>query len=138
LYRQANELNQFITKGINMKFTKKLLIASTLSAMTMLSTQAFADDISYANETVLTADASSKAVAFEQGISALNGLQAASSNDLEQKFWWLGLPANNMTLEEGAYVTVAEKMTADGQLVYNGIVHASVAYESDENEQDND
>jgi len=45
------------------------------------------------------------------------------------------MPANNMTLEEGAYVTVSEKMNADGQLVYNGIVHASVAYESDENEQ---
>jgi len=121
-----------------MKFTKKLLIASAVSAMTMVSTQAFADDISYSNETVLTADASSKAVAFEQGVSALNDLQAASSNDLEQKFWWLGMPANNMTVEEGAYVTVSEKMTADGQLVYNGIVHASVAYESDENEHDND
>jgi len=121
-----------------MQFTKKLLIASAVSAMTMVSTQAFADDITYANETVLTADAGSKAVAFEQGISALNGLQAASSNELEQKFWWLGLPANNMTLEEGAYVTVVEKMTTDGQLVYNGIVHASVAYESDENEQGND
>jgi len=121
-----------------MKFTKTLLIASTVSAMTMLSTPAFADDITYANETVLTADASSKSVAYEQGISALNELQAASSNDLEQKFWWLGMPANNMTLESGAFVTVAEKMTADGQLVYNGIVHASVAYESDENEQDDD
>jgi len=121
-----------------MKFTKTLLIASTVSAMTMLTAPAFADDITYANETLLTADASSKAVAYEQGISALNELQAASSNDLEQKFWWLGMPANNMTLESGAFVTVAEKMTADGQLVYNGIVHASVAYESDENEQDND
>jgi len=121
-----------------MKFTKTLLIASTVSAMTMLSTAAFADDITYTNETLLTADASSKAVAFEQGLSALNELHAASSSELEQKFWWLGMPANNMTIEEGAYVTVSEKMTADGQLVYNGIVHASVAYESDDNEQDND
>ena len=116
-----------------MKFTKTALIAS---ALVVLSTQAFADDINYANETVVTADVSSKTAAYEQGLVTLNSLKAASSNQLEQKFWWLGMPANNMTVENGAYVTVVEKMSADGQLVYNGVVHASIAYESDENESD--
>ena len=116
-----------------MTLTKNVLIAS---AFAVLSTSAFADDTNYSNQTVVTAEVSSKAAAYEQGIATLNSLQASSSNQLEQKFWWVGMPSNNMTLENGGYVTVEEKMTAQGQLVYNGVVHASVAYESDDNEID--
>tara|TARA_R110001583_G_scaffold41314_5_gene131557 strand:+ start:12029 stop:12391 length:363 start_codon:yes stop_codon:yes gene_type:complete len=115
-----------------MKFTKALLIASTVSAMAMLSTQALADDINYSNQTVLTADASSEADAFKQGMSTLNALQATSSNDLKKTFWRLDSQANNVTLAGDSYVTVSQKMKADGQLVYNAIVHVSVAYESNE------
>ena len=116
-----------------MKLTKKLLIASAISTMAMLSTQAFADDINYSDQTVVTADFSSKEVAFEQALSELNNLQAASSSDLLQKFS-LDMSANNVTMENGAYVTVSEKMNSDGQFIYNGVVHASFAYESDEGE----
>ncbi|WP_413701613.1 DUF3316 domain-containing protein [Psychromonas sp. KJ10-10] len=113
-----------------MKFTKTLLIASAISTMAVLSTQAFADEMSYSNQTVITADASTKDVAFEQGLSELNNLQAASSTDLLHQFS-LDMSANNVAVENGAYVTVTKKMSSDGQYVYNGVVHASLSYESD-------
>ncbi|WP_413701616.1 hypothetical protein ACLKMH_08540 [Psychromonas sp. KJ10-10] len=69
-----------------MKFTKKLLIASAISTMAVLSTQTFADEMSYSNQIVITADASTKDVAFKQGLSELNNLQATSSTDLLRKF----------------------------------------------------
>lgn len=118
-----------------MKLTKNILIAS---AMVFFSAQAFADDVTYSDQTVFTAESSIKAIAYEQGMAKLNALQTASSNELEAKFWWLGMPANNMAIEEGAYVTVMEKMNASGQIVYSGVVHVSVSYESDDNEQDAD
>jgi len=111
-----------------MKLTKNILIAS---AMAILSTQVVADETYYSDQTVITADASSKATAYEQGIAKLNTLEAASSNQLEKAFWWVAMPTNNMTLQEGAFITVTEKMNADGQLVYNGIVNLSVSYEEE-------
>jgi len=111
-----------------MKLTKNILIAS---AMVILSTQVSADEVYYSDQTVITADASSKAIAYEQGISKLNALQAASANQLEKEFWWVAMPTNNMALEAGAFVTVTEKMMANGQLVYNGVVNLSVAYEEE-------
>ena len=111
-----------------MKLTKNILIAS---AMVVLSTQAFADETYYSDQTVITADASSKTAAYEQGMTKLNSLESASANQLEKEFWWVAMPTNNMALEEGAFVTVSEKMTADGQLVYNGVVNLSVAYEEE-------
>lgn len=117
-----------------MKFTKTLLIASTVSAMAMLSTQVLADEMVYSTQTVKTVDVSSKADAFKQGMSTLNTLQSSRANDLQKTFWGLDTQANNVTLTGDSYVTVAERMNAEGELVYNGIVHVSVAYESDDSE----
>lgn len=119
-----------------MKFTKNLLIASTISAMAMISTQALADNIVYSNQTVLTVDANSKEDAFKQGMTTLNELKVSKSNDLKKTFWGLDVNANKVALAGDSYVTVAEKMKADGQLVYNGIVHVSLSYE--ENDSDNE
>ena len=129
------KLNQFMNKGIKMKFTKKLLIASTISTMAMISTQALADNIVYSNQTVLTVEANSKEDAFKQGMTTLNELKASKSNDLKKTFWGLDVNANKVALADDSYVTVAEKMNADGQLVYNGIVHVSLSYQ--ENDSDN-
>ena len=118
-----------------MNVTNNILIASTL---VILSTSALADDVNYSTQTVKTMDASSKSIAYEQGMATLDSLQVATANQLESKFWWLGMPANNMAVEDGAYITVLEKMDADGQLVYNGVVHLAVSYEADDNEQDSE
>jgi len=111
-----------------MKLTKTTLIAS---AMVILSSQAIADETYSSQQTVVTADATSKAVAYEQGLRKLDALKVASSNQLEKDFWWVASPVNNMALEEGAYITVLEKMDETGHLVYNGVVNLSVSYEEE-------
>jgi len=128
-------LNLKIDEGNNMKFTKKCLIAS---AMVILSAQAFADDFSYSDQTVFTAETATKDAAYKLGMSTLNTLQADTSNQLEKKFWWVSMPINNMTLEGNPYITVLEKMDDAGKVTYKGIVHVSLRYETDDNEQDNE
>jgi len=118
-----------------MKLIKNCLIAS---AMVILSAQAFADDFNYSDQTVSTAETSSKTGAYDLGMSTLNSLKAASSNQLEKQFWWVSMPVNNMVLEGSPYITVLEKMDAAGVVTYKGIVHVSLRYESDDNEQDHD
>jgi len=46
--------------------------------MVALSTQAFADETYYSDQTV----------AYVKGIAKLNSLQVASENQLEKEFWW--------------------------------------------------
>jgi len=46
-------------------------------------------------------------------------------------FWWGAMPVNKIALEEGAFIIVTQKMTADGLLVYNDIVNLSVSYEEE-------
>jgi len=111
-----------------MKSTKNILIAS---AMVMLSTQAIADETYSSKQTVVTADATSKVAAYEQALTKLDSLKVASANELQKDFWWVAMPVNNMALEQGAYVTVLEKMDETGQLVYNGVVNLSVSYEEE-------
>jgi len=116
-----------------MKLTKKSLIAS---AMLLLSTQVFALNSyhHHANETyqstelVKTVDANSKAAAYDLGIEKLSALKAATPSQLEKDLGGVSMQTSGVYIEDGAYVTVAEKMNEKGELVYTGLVHFSITY----------
>ena len=116
-----------------MKLTKKSLIAS---AMVLLSTQAFAlnsfhhhaNETFQANELVKTVDADSKAAAYDLGLTKLNELKAATPSQLEKDLGGVSMQTSGVYIEDGAYVTVAEQMNAQGEVVYTGLVHFSITY----------
>ena len=111
-----------------MKFIKKALIASAASAMVMLSTQALATDTYHASKKVQTADTSTKAAAYELGLQKLHVLQADSAIQLDKDLGGISTVINSVSLDDGAYVTVLEKMDTNGQVIYNGIVNTTVTY----------
>ena len=111
-----------------MKSIKKALIASAATAMVILSTQAFAMDTHHAAQKVQTVDTSSKAVAYELGLQKLHVLEADTAIQLNKDLGGISTVINTVSLDDGAYVTVLEKMNADGQVVYNGVVNVSVTY----------
>lgn len=117
-----------------MKLTNKALIAATVSAMVVLSSQAIATPFANANETyvaneiVKTVDTSSKASAYELALTKLNALEATSPEQLGKDFDSISMQSYGAYLEDDAYITVSEKMDTSGQLVYNGLVHISLIY----------
>ena len=114
-----------------MKITKikTVLIAST---MAILSTQAFASNTTthQATRVVPTADMTSKAAAYDLAFDKLTTLEAATPIELNND---LGSVAfnypNSVVLNDGAYITVAEKMNDKGNIVYTGLVNVGVTYD---------
>ena len=108
-----------------MKITKKALIASAILA---LSSQVFADsDPHQANRILQTADTATQSAAYEMALEKLQALETESSTELNHE---LGLSAasRNVSLNEGAYITISEKMDDAGEMLYNGLVHVSVSF----------
>ena len=108
-----------------MKITKKALIASAILA---LSFQVFADTDAHQESRVLqTADTATQSAAYEIALEKLQALETESSTELNHE---LGLSAasRNVSLNEGAYITVIEKMGDNGDMLYNGLVHVSVSF----------
>ncbi|WP_298940575.1 DUF3316 domain-containing protein [uncultured Psychromonas sp.] len=114
-----------------MKMTtiKTALIAST---MAILSTQAFAYNTTshQATRTITTADMTSKAAAYDLAFDKLATLKTASPTELNND---LGRVAfnypNSVELNDGAYITVAEKINANGNTVYTGLVNVGVTFD---------
>ncbi|GLS91181.1 hypothetical protein GCM10007916_22500 [Psychromonas marina] len=116
-----------------MKLIKKSLIAS---AMVILSTQAFAvnqfhhhaNETYFQDEVVTTVAADTKAAAYELGLNKLTDLKAATPSQLEKDLGGISMQTAGVYIEDGSYITVAEKMGADGQMLYTGVVHLSITY----------
>lgn len=111
---------------MNMTKTKVALIAS---AMTILSTQAFATT-TQTTRVIPTTAVSSQAVAYELALEQLQTLKADSAIELNNDLGRIALDSpRSLSLNEGSYVTVAEKMNANGELFYTGLVNVSVTFD---------
>ena len=114
-----------------MKMTKMktALIAST---MAILSTQAFASNTTtyQATRVVPTADMTSKAAAYDLAFDKLATLKADSPTELNNDLGRIAFNyPNSVALTDGAYITVAEKINANGNTVYTGLVNVGVTYD---------
>jgi len=114
-----------------MKMTKikTALIAST---MAILSTQAFASNTTthQATRVVPTADMTNKAAAYDLAFDQLEALKTASQTELNNGLGRIAFNyPNSVELNDGAYITVAEKMNANGNTVYTGLVNVGVTYD---------
>ena len=114
-----------------MKMTtiKTALIAST---MAILSTQAFAYNTTshQATRTITTADMTSKAAAYDLAFDKLATLKTASPTELNNDLGRVAIDyPNSVTLNDGAYITVEERISPDGKTVYTGLVNTSVTFD---------
>lgn len=106
-----------------MKMIKSALIASVVLA---LSSQAFANQ---ASRVIPTADMSTKTAAYELALDKLTSLENDSAVTLSHELLaGLSPVANSVSLNDGAYITVVEKMDSTGQIVYTGLVNVSASY----------
>ena len=131
LKQESSDIKMTYKREYKMKMTKikTALIAST---MAILSTQAFASNTTthQATRVVPTADMTSKAAAYDLAFDKLTTLEAATPIELNND---LGSVAfnypNSVVLNDGAYITVAEKMNDKGNIVYTGLVNVGVTYD---------
>jgi Na+-translocating ferredoxin:NAD+ oxidoreductase RnfG subunit len=112
---------------MKMTKTKTALIAS---AMALLSTQVFAATAHQTTRVVTTADMSSKAAAYDSAFKKLEALKTDSAIELNNELGHIAMTyPNSIVLNDGAYVTVTEKMNENGQLFYTGLVNVTVTFD---------
>jgi hypothetical protein len=109
-----------------MKISKAALIAS---AMLALSTQVFASSTMLSTKTVKTADVDTKAEAYELAFNQLETLQSDSASQLNRALGYIAPDSRSLVLDDGSYITVAEKMNANGEKSYTGLVNVKVSYD---------
>jgi len=108
-----------------MNMIKKAFLAST---MVLLSAQVFASDTRMASRVLPTADATSEAAAYELALIKMETLQADTPVQLNNDLGHLTAYANTVTLNDGTYATVQEKIDANGNSLYTGLVHVTATY----------
>ena len=116
--------------------TLTTLVAASVLLIGASAAQAY-DFERHTKDTLTTETASSRAEAYQLGTSKLSQLQSASPRALYNE---LGLYSSEAVetstrLNDGAYVTIQERMGANGQLGYVGLVNVDVTYLED---RDND
>ena len=109
-----------------MKISKAALIAS---AMLALSTQVFASTTMLSTKTVKTADVETKAMAYELAFNQLNTLKSDSASQLNRALGHIAPDSRSLVLDDGSYITVTEKMNANGETSYTGLVNVKITYE---------
>lgn len=111
---------------MKMTKTKAALIAST---MAILSSQVFATT-TQTTRVIPTEEVSSEAVAYELALEKLQTLKADSAVELNNDLGQIAYHSpRSLSLNDGSYVTVAEKMDANGELSYTGLVNVSVTFD---------
>ena len=113
-----------------MNFTKTAVIAS---AMLALSTQVFASSTSivtrHETKVVKTENVATKAAAYDLAFDQLETLQADSASKLNKDRGHIAPDSRSLALEDGSYITVAERMNANGGTSYTGLVNVKFSYE---------
>ena len=72
----------------------------------------------------------SKAAAYDLAFDKLETLKTASPTELNNDLGRIAFNyPNSVELNDGAYITVAEKMNANGNTVYTGLVNVGVTYD---------
>ncbi|WP_413702253.1 DUF3316 domain-containing protein [Psychromonas sp. KJ10-10] len=99
------------------------------STMAVLSTQAFATT-THTTRVIPTAEVSSEVCAYELALEKLQTLKADSAVELNKDLGQIAYESpRSLSLNDGSYVTVAEKMNANGELSYTGLVNISVTFD---------
>ena len=121
-----------------MKTLTSLLAASVL-LIGATAAQADYDFEQNEKETVRTEAASSRSEAYQLGLNKLTQLQSVSPRQLfnELDIFSLDADESSTRIEDGAYITVQERTSANGKLGYVGLVNIDVSY-NEERDSDND
>jgi len=113
-----------------MNFTKAAVIASTMLA---LSSQALANststDTMHSTKVLETENVATKAVAYDLAFDQLEALRADSAAQLNRDLGHIAPDSRSLTLEDGSYITVAERMNANGDTSYTGLVNVKFSYD---------
>lgn len=112
--------------------TIPLMIASTLLFASVTATAG--TTVRSEHDTLATSFVTSKAAAYQQGENLLAQLKTDSAQKLSSSLSIHSGSADTSTihLDQGAFVTVEERMDANGKLGYVGLVNVDYSYtESD-------
>ena len=82
------------------------------------------------SETLITSVAPTKAAAYQLGANKLAELKSDSSQQLEMALATpLGsIESDTLHLNEGGFVTIQERMNADGEIGYVGLVNVDFSF----------
>ncbi|MFT6926984.1 MAG: hypothetical protein ACJAZP_002607 [Psychromonas sp.] len=118
-----------------MKSIKNVLLAS---AMVILSANAFAGTALYGNYSeyhdssiIKTQTVDTKSAAYSLALEKSDQLKSESGTELSNEFTLLlnsSKEKSSVTLDDNAYITVQESMTAQGDIVYTGMVNVNYSY----------
>lgn len=90
--------------------------------------------------TLITETASSRAQAYQLGANKLSALKSASQSQLTNNniTFSVDVDESSVRIENGAYVTVQERMDANGKIGYVGLVNFEISYIEEDSEGDSD
>ncbi|PWQ93135.1 DUF3316 domain-containing protein [Leucothrix arctica] len=111
---------------------KTLLSLVVTSVLLMGATTVNAADVDQSmKETLTTKDATSFAEAYQLGVEKLSILKSIPPEQLTNQVHGYSSSINKRTarVEDSSYVTVQERMYADGILCYVGLVSVEVSYQ---------
>ena len=118
-----------------MKTLTAMIAASVLLIGATTANADYFDTVT--KETIVTGVTDSRAAAYQAGADKLSSLKSASPYALADEVGLFGsdIEADTVHLDEGSYVTVQERLGADGKIGYVGVVNAGVSYESHDDDQ---
>ncbi|RCR65082.1 DUF3316 domain-containing protein [Vibrio harveyi] len=127
--------NKHTEKVINMKAMKTALL---VAAMAITSASAFANPIftsgNYVSreemKTLSVEPTATSDAAYQQAFAELNALKSMSARELnkELNISNFNIASKSTHLKDSGFITVQERMNADGQLEYVGTVNVKVHY----------
>lgn len=127
--------NKHTEKVINMKAMKTALL---VAAMAITSASAFANPIftsgNYVSreemKTLSVEPTATSDAAYQQAFAELNVLKSMSARELnkELNISNFNIASKSTHLKDSGFITVQERMNADGQLEYVGTVNVKVHY----------
>ena len=82
------------------------------------------------SNTLLTEPQNNRADAYQAGVDKLYTLKASSPRQLSSELglYSSSIDKSTVQLDEGAYVTIEERVNTSGQLRYIGVVNVNVSY----------
>ena len=113
---------------------------TALAAASILLISATAANASYfgttVKDTIMTDTATTRAAAYQAGADKLSSLKSSSPRQLsnELSLFSPDIIERSVKLDSDGYVTVQERLGADGKVGYVGVVNVDVNYETHEND----
>ncbi|RVU83605.1 DUF3316 domain-containing protein [Leucothrix sargassi] len=119
-----------------MKILSVFIACAALFTGTLGASNATAEGL---KDILMTKTVATPSAAYQEGIERLEALRQATPQELsdELNLFSNKIDEDTIAIDEGAYVTVQERINYDGNIGYIGVVNLAVTYEmEDENESD--